>query len=249
MRVRFFLLLLLLGVGLGCWALPEVVYAQGEEELLSVPACLEDPSSEACVCDAVPEIGFLPIHYKLAADGSFALDTDGHVIPQDYAPDNVRLEFHTPPPDSDVYWGESDVWGPWWEPATSGRWYGTVAPFNSDSDEYDLRATRVEDYKTFCAVSYLRENLRRVWLFCVAVGGILLTISLIWAGVAYMQDATAGVDLARSRMRVFRIVLGILLLGSSLIIWEAIGEVLFPFMEYWSGDRNVFYSFDPIPFR
>ena len=245
MSYRVFFLLFLLGLGAGWLAAPALSFAQ-HDDLLAVEACRDDPQSEACICYEVPEIGFLPIHYKVAGDGSFELDSNGRQIPMDYDVDGIPMEFHGPPPvGGSVHRGVLDDWGMWWEPATTGRWYGTVAPFNSDSEDYDLRATRVEDYKAFCAVSYLRENLRRAWLFCVAVGGLLLTVSLIWGGFAYMQDATAGVDLARSRVRIFRIILGIVLLGAAFLIWEAIGEVLFPFMEYWSGDRNVFYSFNP----
>ena len=54
-------------------------------------------------------------------------------------------------------------------------------------------------YNQRCAMSYFRENQRRLWVFAVWLGAGFTVISLIWGGVAYMQNAASGVELSRIR--------------------------------------------------
>ena len=97
-------------------------------------------------------------------------------------------------------------------------------------------------YGQHCALSYVRENQRRLWYFAVALGSMFTVISMIWVGVTYMQNSASGVDLSRSRAMLMRVVIGIVILASAFLIWEGLNEVLFSRLDSWTLERGVFYD-------
>ena len=108
----------------------------------------------------------------------------------------------------------------------------------------DLFFSADDDYGQNCALSYFRENLRRLWYFAAALGGGLAAISLTWAGVAYMQNSSSGVDLSKNRAMIMRIVVGLVILACSYMIWEAASGMFLGHLDTWSLDPDTFYRFD-----
>ena len=114
----------------------------------------------------------------------------------------------------------------------------------ADSGEKsDLEFTSSDRYGQHCALSYVRENQRRLWYFAVALGAMFTVISMIWVGVTYMQNSASGVDLSKSRAMLMRVIIGIVILASAFLIWEGLNEVLFNRLDSWTLERGVFYEF------
>ena len=109
-------------------------------------------------------------------------------------------------------------------------------------EESDLEFMDSDRYGQHCALSYVRENQRRLWYFAVALGTMFTVISMIWVGVTYMQNSASGVDLSRSRAMLMRVVIGIVILASAFLIWEGLNEVLFNRLDSWTLERGVFYD-------
>ena len=110
-------------------------------------------------------------------------------------------------------------------------------------EESDLEFTSSNRYGQHCALSYVRENQRRLWYFAVALGAMFTVISMIWVGVTYMQNSASGVDLSKSRAMLMRVIIGIVILASAYLIWEGVNEVLFNRLDSWTLDRGDFYEF------
>ena len=109
-------------------------------------------------------------------------------------------------------------------------------------EESDLEFTSSNRYGQHCALSYVRENQRRLWYFAVALGTMFTVISMIWVGVTYMQNSASGVDLSKSRAMLMRVIIGIVILASAYLIWEGVNEVLFNRLDSWTLDRGDFYD-------
>ena len=110
-------------------------------------------------------------------------------------------------------------------------------------EKSDLEFTSSNRYGQHCALSYVRENQRRLWYFAVALGAMFTVISMIWVGVTYMQNSASGVDLSKSRAMLMRVIIGIVILASAYLIWEGVNEVLFNRLDSWTLDRGDFYEF------
>ena len=126
-----------------------------------------------------------------------------------------------------------------------GKWYGTLASVDrlgNYRDDGDLRLVSNQAYDFDCSVSYFREDLRRAWQFAAILAGTFLFAGMAWAGVAYMQDSASGADLSRSRAMMFRMILGLIMVASAYVVWEAVGENLLGHLQTWSGERDVFYN-------
>ncbi len=109
-------------------------------------------------------------------------------------------------------------------------------------EKSDLEFMASDRYGQHCALSYVRENQRRLWYFAVALGSMFTVISMIWVGVTYMQNSASGVDLSKSRAMLMRVVIGIVILASAFLIWEGLNEVLFNRLDSWTLERGVFYD-------
>ena len=97
-------------------------------------------------------------------------------------------------------------------------------------------------YAQHCAMSYFRENQRRLWVFAVALGAVFSVLSLIWIGVTYMQYSASGVELSRARALLMRVIIGLVIMACALLIWEGLNEYLFSGVESWTQNRGVFYD-------
>ena len=67
---------------------------------------------------------------------------------------------------------------------------------------------RDKEFKAQCSLTYMREDIRRAWWFAVAVATGLLTMSFVWGGFVYMQEAAAASERASSRAILFRVMAG-----------------------------------------
>ena len=122
----------------------------------------------------------------------------------------------------------------------TGLWEDHV---NTVSGSTDLHTLPTTSYGQNCALSYLREDLRRLWRFAVALGGGLAALSLIWAGFAYMQASASGTDLSRNRAMIIRVLVGVIILACAALIWEMVSGTLLGHLDTWSFRRDVFYDF------
>ena len=95
---------------------------------------------------------------------------------------------------------------------------GRIPPFRypsnlryEDKDADPLESgndfVRDKEFKAQCSLTYMREDLRRAWWFAVAVATALFTMSLVWGGFVYMQEAAAA-ERATSRFIIFRVMAG-----------------------------------------
>ena len=106
----------------------------------------------------------------------------------------------------------------------------------------DLQFMVDDRYNQRCAMSYFRENQRRLWVFAVWLGAGFTVISLIWGGVAYMQNAASGVELSRIRGMLTRVLVGFVILACALLIWDGVSGALFYGVDSWTQDREVYYD-------
>ncbi len=125
-----------------------------------------------------------------------------------------------------------------------GSWVsGNPTPTPPDSDP-DLKEVENDTYNAHCSNAYLRENMRRMWIFAVALAGGFAAISFAWGGVVMMQNGVSGVDFARSRVIILRVALGLLIVGLAYVIWQAFGDMVFGDLFRWSFDRNQQFTLD-----
>lgn len=197
------------------------VGAQGGEELLEEAACREDPHSEVCICSEVHAYSLVPRFVDNTGwpPTAFALDcsVDGSgnrscVLPSgDTARNNPRFDVNTL------------------------RW---VPDESSDekralSIDRDFVLVQNEKYKAYCSMSYLRENIRRLWLFALALAGGLVAITVAWGGTIYMQEAVSGETRSFSRTVMIRSLLGLVLLAAVFLIWEGVSGMFLGGFDIW----------------
>ena len=92
-------------------------------------------------------------------------------------------------------------------------------------------------------MSYFRGRTSAVCgSFAVWLGAGFTVISLIWGGVAYMQNAASGVELSRIRGMLTRVFVGFVILACALLIWDGISGTLFFGADFWTQDRGVYYE-------
>ena len=204
---------LLLGFLLLPASLPGALFAQSTESLLDTPACRDNPHSEACICAEVRKFGFFPEKFEPLGGVIVAQDADGDGFRPTRTPEGLWVDDPS----------EDD-------------------PNDPDDDPTDLQFAADDRYNERCALSYFRENQRRLWVFAVAVGAAFTVFSLIWVGVTYMQHAASGIELSRARAILTRVLIGLVILSCALLVWEGVSAVLFPGMDFWTQDRGVFYD-------
>ena len=209
---RVFLILLVVA-GFIMLAPPPPASAQSTELLLENAVCRDNPHNEDCICAEVRKFGYFPKEFDIEGE------------PVDY---NNDLAF--PEKTEDGVWvdGEGELWLEGGDPAN---------PVISD-----LQFAVDDRYNQRCAMSYFRENQRRLWVFAVWLGAGFTVISLIWGGVAYMHNAASGVELSRIRGMLTRVFVGFVILACALLIWDGISGTLFFGADFWTQDRGVYYE-------
>ena len=216
---RVFLVLLVVA-GFAMLAQPLPASAQSTEFLLENPVCRENPHSEDCICAEVTKFGYFPKKFKL--DGTPYDSNKDDVFPRE-TEDGVWVE-RVKVLNAVGVEVEVDV----------------IPPF--DGDASDLHFATDDRYNQRCAMSYFRENQRRLWVFAVWVGAGFTVLSLIWGGVAYMHNAASGVELSRIRGMLTRVLIGLVILACALLIWDGVSGVLFYGVDSWTQDRGIFYD-------
>ena len=78
---------------------------------------------------------------------------------------------------------------------------------------------RDKEFKAQCALTYYREDVRRAWWFAVLVASGLFTMSVIWGGFVYMQEAAAAEQRATSRGIIFRVMAGLTIVVMAYFLW------------------------------
>ena len=112
-----------------------------------------------------------------------------------------------------------------------------------DADDLGLFVS--DKYGQECALSYVRENMRRGWYFLAVLGAGFAAISMTWVGVVYMQESSSGSDLTKARGMLIRVLIGLVIVTCALLAWEAISGFLLDYRETWTLDRDTFYrSYD-----
>ena len=191
------------------------VEAQGGIDLFSEEACQENPHSEACICVNVMRYALYPIGFDLSGKPH---------------PDPASS-----PPAYPVFNEET------------GLWVGIPPTFNETTKVWEggnLRFSYSDRYGQHCTLSYVREDLRRLWYFVAAVAGLIAAMSFAWAGVMYMQESASGGDMSRSRGVVVRVAIGLVLVGSAFGIWESTSGLLVGHLQNWTLDFNTFYEWN-----
>ena len=124
-------------------------------------------------------------------------------------------------------------------------WEGKTCEFDEiDKDTCGLVFAYNDQYGQQCALSYVRENLRRLYFFVAAVGAGFAAISMTWAGVVYMQESSSGMDLTRARGMMIRVLIGLVVLASALMGWEGVNDLLLQHVESWTQDRGTYYRLE-----
>ena len=151
-----------------------------EVDLFGEAACRENPNSEDCICALVRHYGYYPVEYTRNPGGGGTYT--GALLAVDVTPGDSH-----PPPTFNF---------------ETGAWDGnraTPASVEAGTPDGDLVFSKNDHYNQQCALSYFREDLRRLWRFAVALGAALAAASVAWAGVVWMQESASGNDIARSR--------------------------------------------------
>ena len=216
---RVFLILLVVA-GFTMLAPPPPASAQSTELLLENAVCRDNPHSEDCICAEVRRFGYFPKAFK--ADGTGAADADDDGASPQLVEGGLWV-------DGD---GEAD------------NAVGVTDEKEKAEKTSDLQFAVDDRYNQRCAMSYFRENQRRLWVFAVWLGAGFTVISLIWGGVAYMQNAASGVELSRIRGMLTRVFVGFVILACALLIWDGISGTLFFGADFWTQDRGVYYELD-----
>ena len=227
--LRGVLLMFVLGAAFMA-AQPSLAEAQGRtDDFLDNLVCRDDPYSRDCICAGVRQFGFFP----KAFDQANLFTQMGVERGKDV--------------DGDNYFPILNNSGVWVDDADEDENYSPADPANPTSAELalrtDLQFAADDRYNRRCALSYYRENVRRLWVFLVASGSLIAVFSLIWVGVTYMQYSASGVSLYRAQMILARVLIGLVILACSAIIWEGISAFLFSGFDFWTLDRDVFYEF------
>ena len=223
---RVFLILLVVA-GFIMLAPPPPASAQSTDLLLENSVCRDNPHSQDCICAEVKQFGYFPKSFKV--NGTGPKDSNGDEVFPMLTEEGVWVEM-VPLVENGVKVKDSD-----------GKLVGVkVKPL--EEAESDLHFAVDDAYNQRCAMSYFRENQRRLWVFAVWLGAGFTVISLIWGGVAYMHNAASGVELSRIRGMLTRVFVGFVILACALLIWDGISETLFFGADFWTQDRGVFYD-------
>ena len=223
---RVFLILLVVA-GFAMLAPPPPALAQSTELLLENLTCRDNPHSEDCICAEVRQFGYFPKEFdptEFDPDSGepMAKDSNGDEVLPRLTEDGVWVERKKVTKDGvDVV---VDV-----RPPLVG-------------EASDLHFMVDDRYSERCAMSYFRENQRRLWVFAVWLGAGFTVVSLIWGGVAYMHNAASGVELSRIRGMLVRVFVGFVILACALLIWDGISGALFFGVDFWTQDRGVYYE-------
>ena len=225
---RIFLILLVVA-GFAMLASPPPASAQSTELLLEDPVCRENPHSEDCICAKVRKFGFFPKEFDPnPADPGPDADKRGTAA-------DVDQDGFAPQPLDGGLWKDHD--------SEAANYDVISSPTTADLvKKSDLQFMVDDRYNQRCAMSYFRENQRRLWVFAVWLGAGFTVISLIWGGVAYMQNAASGVELSRIRGMLTRVLVGFVILACALLIWDGVSGALFYGMDSWTQDRGVYYD-------
>lgn len=138
---------------------------------------------------------------------------------------------------------------PIFDPLT-GVWEGSRDyPQDGIQDSHgDLVHTENDLYDEQCSFAYLREDLRRVWRFAIALGTMLLGGSLAWIGFVYMQESAqignSSSGWAGSRTLLMRVLVGIFVLALAGVVWDLIADFTLPGVDSWTLQRDKFYYFE-----
>lgn len=84
---------------------------------------------------------------------------------------------------------------------------------------------RDKEFKSQCAMTYFREDLRRGWKFAVFVAFGLFTMSFVWGGYVYMQEAAAAEQRATSRGIIFRVMTGLAVVVMAFFMWSIFSDM------------------------
>ena len=202
----------------------DTVWAQGVD-LFETEECQENPHTELCICGEVRKFGGLPVHYE----------------PDDIPPDAASVVWTAPGSEG----GESVPSDVAHYNAETELWEGKTCEFDEiDKDACGLVFAYNDQYGQQCALSYVRENLRRLYFFVAAVGAGFAAISMTWAGVVYMQESSSGMDLTRARGMMIRVLIGLVVLASALMGWEGVNDLLLQHVESWTQDRGTYYRLE-----
>lgn len=194
-------------------ALPAPVSAQATDDLLAEAACRENPHGEDCICAEVTPFAYFPKRFA----AGLPADTNGDTRPPELV-DGVWMDRYG----NDLYLG------------------GALEKEKGVTSDLVYTDNRV--YGEHCAMAYFREDLRRLWYFAVALGATFMAASLAWMGVVHMQNSASAVDLSRTRGMLLRVILGVVILASALVVWEAVSGFLFLDREAWTLERGIFFG-------
>ena len=224
MRVLLLLFLFLLPSGLVFLQFPVPALAQSPDLLLQNEECRKNPHSEECICATVRKFGSFPKEFD-----PDVLDSRGYATAKDVDRDNVAPML-----------GEDGVWVD-----GDGEAANAAGVMNEDErlkKTSDLEFIRDDRYKQRCALSYFREDQRRLWYFAVSLGASFTVISLIWVGVVHMQNTASGVDISRTRAMLVRVIIGLIILACAFLIWDGLNELLFKGLGSWTLEQGIFYD-------
>ena len=180
-----------------------------DSALLDDAACRANPHSEECICRNIHAFAVVPrfvdyTQYPPVAQSLNCRIEDGRRLCE--LPSPLRV-----PP---VFSEETLTW--------SGG--------NAADDYYFVENNK---YKAYCSLAYFRENLRRLWVFALALAGGLVAISIAWGGVIYMQEAVSGETRSTGRTIMIRAVLGLVVLAGVFLIWEGVSALFLQGYDIW----------------
>ena len=224
---RVFLILLVIA-GFIMLAPPPPASAQSTDLLLENSVCRDNPHSQDCICAEVRQFGYFPKSFKV--NGTGPKDSNGDEVFPMLTEEGVWVEM-VPLVENGVK--VLDMYG---------KPVGVKVKRLEPDAKSDLHFAVDDAYNQRCAMSYFRENQRRLWVFAVWLGAGFTVISLIWGGVAYMHNAASGVELSRIRGMLTRVFVGFVILACALLIWDGISGTLFFGADFWTQDRGVFYD-------
>ena len=239
-RVWFLLLLFLLLSGLALFQSPVPALAQSPDVLLETAACRNNPHSEDCICASVRKFAYFPQEFtsvKLDSSGNPVLDSSGNKVPtvdpwgrpapaaKDMDRDGKRPQL------VNGLWVDED--------GEADNAAGVTDEKERVRKTSDLEFMRDDRYKQRCALSYFREDQRRLWYFAVALGASFTVISLIWVGVVHMQNTASGVDISRTRGMLVRVLIGLIILACAFLIWDGLNELLFKGLDFLDAGSRV----------
>ena len=199
-------------------------------------------NTEACICQGL-DVALVPSRtdaYGEAMDG-FIVAGNESSVGRGRPFENPETGLWSPSPSP----GDDDV-APWGtsldethshiphHPPHGGR---AVPTEHLIIHDYDLVYIANDRYKEHCSLSYLQENMLRLWRFSVVLGGIFATISITMVGVVYMQESASGQDLSKVKGYLFRVIAGLILLAMALVVWQFLNEYVITHIDGWTWQQ------------